>query len=112
MSENLDKILEIENGEKEVKSKPVTDGFEFKTLHTIGKIISTVGWVILAIALIAFLRGILADLDGDERAYFIMGGLFGAIYSILTVAFGQLISCFVSIEKNTRIMSMKLLAKE
>ncbi len=74
--------------------------YHFKTLLGYGKLISGVGWVIVIIGILSIIGG-LASLD--EFGIAIVGGaLFLIISGIGMVISGQVISCFVSIEKNTR----------
>ena len=88
--------------------------YEFKTLSGYGKFISGFGWIM------AFL-GIIASLLWPTRAFvgvedpadfgIILGGVIALVIGIGLVVNGQLISCFVSIEKNTR-QTYKLLQQK
>ena len=83
--------------------------FEFKTLLGFGKLISGLGWILVIIGAFVSLTGFTNS--GMESLFFILGGLVVAIMGLFMVANGQLISCFVSIERNTRQTS-NLLLKE
>ncbi len=86
-----------------------TETPEFKTLTGYGKFISGLGWFII------FLTGILViiELVSEMEVIFVVSSIFsGAILGILVVVFGQIISCFVSIEKNTRMTYELLKNKE
>jgi len=74
--------------------------FDFKTLLGFGKFISGLGWILVIIGGILALTGLTNS--GNESLFFILGGLVLAIMGLFMVANGQLISCFVSIERNTR----------
>lgn len=86
----------------------------FNTLLSIGKLISGIGWVFVGLGALAAVIGIIAAISqagnsfgGGERAVLSLaaglgGGLLNAIIGILIVAQGQVLSCFVAIERNTR----------
>ena len=73
----------------------------FNTLLRIGKFISGFGWFLCVVAIIAFFFGF-ADVQDEIRPMLFGGGIFTFICALIIVAFGQLISCFVSIERNTK----------
>ena len=88
-------------GESVVGAKEVsTASYEFKTLLGYGKLVSGLGWVVVLLGLF----GIIAGLgSGHNGGFLLAGGAFIAcLIGLGMVAAGQLISCFVSIEKNTR----------
>ena len=82
----------------------------FQTLSTIGKIISRLGWIIMAGGgVIVFI--LIAALTGGRRGLtvgptefvmLVIGFLPSALVGAFIVAAGQTISCFVAIEENTR----------
>lgn len=82
----------------------------FKTLLSISKFISGVGWVIVGLGALAGVIGVIAAMSLPpplEEAIFALaaglgGGLWFAVMGLLTVAAGQVYSCFVAIERNTR----------
>lgn len=85
----------------------------FKTLLSIGKFVSGAGWVIVGLGALAAIIGIISAMSqagnrfGGGQAVFSLvtgmgGGLWAAVTGILMVAYGQLVSCFVAIEHNTR----------
>lgn len=82
----------------------------FKTLLSISKLISGVGWVIVGLAAVSGIVGIVAAMSlppPPEEAVMALavglgGGLWLAVMGLLTVAAGQVYSCFVAIERNTR----------
>lgn len=84
---------EVEEEEAEVK-------YHFKTLLGYGKLISGLGWAVVILGIIT----IIAGLSKAEDAWDIV-----AIRNIIIIILGfgmaisgQVISCFVSIERNTR----------
>ena len=90
--DNQEKFSEVDRELKEI--------YHFKTLLGYGKFISGVGWFIILIGIISIIAGLAS---GDESGFAIAGGaLFFIISGIGMVISGQVISCFVSIEKNTR----------
>ncbi|MBN2103133.1 hypothetical protein JW835_03745 [bacterium] len=113
--EKLDKLLEKER-EKEkqinvlynnIDKDEVKEKYKFHTLLGYGKLISGFGWLIIIIFSIVLLVGLslLAKNRGEAAGYAIVTvlSLLGIISGLPMVVFGQLISCFVSIEKNTRV---------
>ncbi|MEO0083851.1 MAG: hypothetical protein ABIK33_05680 [candidate division WOR-3 bacterium] len=75
----------------------------FGTLLGYGKFISFIGWVFVFIGVIVIIVALVGALG--RKNFSIMGilpGVIIAISGIMTVASGQVISCFVAIEKNTR----------
>lgn len=86
----------------------------FNTLLSIGKLISGLGWVLVGLGALTAIIGIVIAISvasksfgGEEQAAISLaaglgGGLFQAIIGILIVAQGQVLSCFVAIEHNTR----------
>lgn len=80
----------------------------FKSLLGYGKFLSGLGWVILIIGILLLVFSILllSDSSGRSEALINMGGLLLSLVLSLSgismVIFGQTVSCFVAIEKNTR----------
>jgi hypothetical protein len=78
----------------------------FKTLLSLGKTISVIGWVIVGLAALTIFSSLTSCITDDSMAKafgmitFPIGLLTGAL-GYLFVAMGQMISCFVSIEVNT-----------
>ena len=71
---------------------------DFGTLMFIGQLNSVIGWLLVAGSVIAIIIG-LSDTDK------IVVSLTGAVaipISLLVIASGQIISCFVSSERNTK----------
>lgn len=103
-------------GEKEMNSiNP-----RFKTLSMTGTVISTIGRVQVVFSVMLAGGGVLVTmlmqlLDNESNA-FIIGvagvilGVLAAVGGILYVAFGQVISCFVSTEDNTHATDEKIQA--
>ena len=78
----------------------IASSFDFKTLLGFGKFISGCGWIVLIFGVLAILVGIGS---GEDEGFLLAGGaLLAVLMGLGMVAFGQLISCFVAIEKNTR----------
>ena len=101
MTENLNEISKLKSETSGKGNEIQNISSSFKTLLGIGKFISGFGWFLCAAAVIAFFIGF-TDVEDQARAALLGGGIIVFIYALLIVAFGQLISCFVSIEKNTR----------
>ena len=88
-------------GPKALKSKGT---YRFKTLLVYGNLILGLGWFIFVLGIFGIIAGIAAGLAEGHPEYLALSGL-GFIFGInglLLVVSGQLISCFVAIEKNTR----------
>ena len=87
--------------------------YKFKTLRSYGKLISGFGWLLVTIGVLALLFFLLkiSDVRASDLTilYFIGGGGFVLLLNgFFSVVFGQLVSCFVEIEKNTRMTYEKL----
>jgi len=94
------KKMEIE---KELEQLNGDFPYHFKALLSYGKISSAIGWIIVIIGVIVFFVGFAnLEFDGALGISAILGGIFISILGIGMVIGGQLVSCFVSIEKNTR----------
>ncbi|AFN73780.1 hypothetical protein MROS_0537 [Melioribacter roseus P3M-2] len=75
----------------------------FLTLLSVGKTISTIGWIIVLVAALIIFSSFKSCIDNrhfDFNGEFIWGFLIATI-GYFIVAQGQIISCFVSIENNT-----------
>ena len=72
---------------------------DFGTLMFVGRLNSFLGWVMVAGCAIAIIAGL--TMPGNEGAISLIGGLCIPI-SLLVVASGQLISCLVSTERNSK----------
>ena len=80
----------------------------FGTLHSLGKFISGVGWMLVFLGIVAGVQGVEALDSGQMRGLLLFywgGALGGIVGGLLVVAQGQLFSCFVAIEENTRRMA-------
>lgn len=58
------------------------------------------GWIIFIAGIFAIIIGI-ASLKESSGTITLLGGIAGLINGVLIIVLGQIISCFVSIEKNT-----------
>jgi len=100
---NENAVTQQQSTGPEQSTFPTTIDTRFKTLLGYGKFLSSVGWFIIIIGIIAIFGGIVSGAEGDEIGFGIaMGAVVVIILGIGMVASGQLISCFVAIEKNTR----------
>ena len=72
----------------------------FDTLESLGRFIFYFGCIISTVIVIAVILG-MQSVDSSAQIIFFIGGVISLINGILLVAVGQLISCFVSIERNT-----------
>ena len=97
---------EIVQAEKE----GLKEQYDFKTLLGFGKFISGLGWVLVVLGLFGILSGLVTS--GPARILAVIGGIYVITYGILIVASGQAISCFVAIERNTRLTYKLLKLKE
>jgi hypothetical protein len=70
---------------------------KFRTLSTLGLFISGMGWAALVFGVIA---GILVMKANMMFGFLVI--IAGVLLSLVTVAQGQMIQCFVAIERNTR----------
>ncbi len=75
----------------------------FKTLLSLGKTISIIGWVIVGFAGLTLFLSLASCTSGNkfEGTIGFIIGILTAGFGYLVVANGQLISCFVGIEDNT-----------
>ena len=80
------------------KNRAVEVADKFVTLQGYGKFISGFGWLVIAIGIVILAVGTSAF----GLAIGVISGAIAILAGISYVAFGQIISCFVSIEKNTR----------
>ncbi len=78
---------------------------KFATLLGYGKFMSGAGWVLIIIAALIFLARVASSDNEITIMFAIMGSFVSALTGFLLVVSGQAISCFVSIEKNTRLTS-------
>lgn len=92
--------VEVDSKYTNTKQNPINN--RFKGLLGLGQFISVVGWVVLIFSIIFIIVGITSvSTRGTLWAIEIGGGIIGFLNSILFIAIGQIISCFVSIEYNT-----------
>ena len=100
--ENLEGIEENMEDYDEIKVP-----FHFRTLLTFGYIISIVGWLLIIGGVLLLIKSISSSSSFESSALvpgyssFIMSVVF-IFLGFLTVANGELLSCFVTIEKNSR----------
>ena len=84
--------------------------YHFKTLLGFGKFISGLGWAAVILGLFGVLI-VLATLR-QTGIIAVIGGIYVILSGILIVTLGQVISCFVAIERNTRLTYKSLKLKE
>lgn len=83
---------------------------EFKALLGFGKLTSFAGWVGAGLGILLVLAGIvMADQAILVRAVLAVGGAVMTTTGFGMVCFGQLISCFVMVERNTRATAEAIL---
>ena len=95
--------LRLEHGQKLRQagvSNAYRETYQFKTLLGYGKFISGLGWFIVFLGIIAIIAGIASRQTTGFAAA--IGGVITALMGISFIVSGQVVSCFVSIEKNTR----------
>ena len=108
LNEYQNKVNEVnEVNEVNKVNKEIKNTYDFKTLLGCGKFISGFGWVIVVLGIVGMF-GIFGGVIGaEELGCSIIGaiaaGMLSVIMGIGIVAIGQLITCFVSIERNTRL---------
>ncbi len=80
--------------------------YDFRSLLGLGRFMSGVGWVAVGIGAIVFSIGLVVVCSSGRGAAFggvaVVGGALLGILGFLVVACGQVMSCFVTIERNTR----------
>ena len=97
------RLKEIQKEQAKKVAEDTITGNHFKTLLGYRKLISVLGWIWIILCIGGVVIGLLAGLSGVHEGWLIMGGsFFSVLFGIGMVASGQLISCFVAIEKNTR----------
>jgi len=98
---------QVEDKNKEIKQseKEPQEVYKFKVLLAYGNIFSGIGWlvVIIGICIILF-----SFIEGKDLLPMIGVGLIVIIFGFFLVASGQVVSCFVEIERNTRMTYMNL----
>lgn len=82
------------------------NNFRFKTLLSLGRTITIIGWVIVGFAGLTIFSSLTSCVsnDGFAKAIGLLSfpiGLLTGAFGYLFVAMGQMISCFVSMEDNT-----------
>ncbi len=121
-SDEYQSILETEDFQQQSRKNPNRHRYEsqqnpasvnpdvktkFVTLLGYGKFISGAGWFMIVCAALIFLAGV-ASSDDTKIMFMIIGSFILASTGLIFVVSGQVISCFVSIEKNTRATSEML----
>lgn len=83
---------------------------DFMTLSAYGRFVSGFGWLVAFLGIIGVILGISSKEFGIIG---ILGGVFTIIFGVGLVVNGQIVSCFVSIERNTRasVALLEALAK-
>jgi hypothetical protein len=76
----------------------------FRTLGVYGKFISFLGWLLFGVSIIVGIIGF-AGIPKGQSLLYLFAGIAGVLLGFVWVASGQVISCFISIEKNTRTTS-------
>ena len=84
----------------------IQNNSRFKTLLSLGKTISIIGWVIVGFAGLTIFSSLTSCIsnDGFAKAIGLLSfpiGLLTGAFGYFFVAMGQMISCFVSMEDNT-----------
>lgn len=75
---------------------------DFSTLMFVGKINSFFGWIMVAGCVVAFFVGLIAGADKSGFYFYSLFGVMLIPISLLVVASGQMISCLVSTERNSK----------
>lgn len=75
--------------------------YQFKTLLGYGKFLSAIGWGLAAFGILGLIGGL--NTGRVEGIMLASASFLGTIFGISMVVGGQLVSCFVSIERNTRM---------
>ena len=83
----------------------------FKTLVWYAATMTLFGWLVLIAGIVSIIISFSQEVIFNKYA-FLLGGISLIMYGIITIVNGELITCFVSIEKNTRetnnILNIKL----
>ena len=90
-------------------SESDTVNFHYRTLLAYGKFISGFGWLVVLLGVIGLIVGIASG--RNEGLILSGGGFIAMLMGIGLIISGQLTSCFVSIERNTR-QTYELLRQE
>ena len=92
-----EKLAEKNSRDREQSARNDDLSDDFGTLLFLGEILSFLGWVVLVISILVAL------ISFFTTEFIIAGGaLLGIPIGLLVVAGGQMISCFVSTERNTK----------
>ena len=100
-----------QNKNSEEKS---SESYKFKTLRGYGKFLSGLGSILVIIGILGILYALslFSGYRSELQALYFLGGSFALFLNgIFLIVFGQTISCFVEIEKNTRMTYEILLSK-
>jgi len=101
--EAMDKPVGQEVTEWRVSRDSSVEGYDYLTLLSLGKVVSAIGWVVVALGVVGIAISVFQFVGGEKTAVLsLLGGIPTALLGVLAVAFGQQISCFVAIERNTR----------
>ncbi len=100
--------MKSDNASPANSEQDIVVGYRSRTLLVYGKVVSAIGWVVTAIGIFITSAGISELSAGIIREYTLLqliltaASFLGMLIGIGMILFGQSISCFVSIEKNTR----------
>lgn len=98
------------NNISETNDSSPTPDFQFKTLLGYGKFISGFGWFLEITSIFLILLSVI--IRGNTMLPLLSSGIIAIITGISFIVSGQLISCFISIEKNTRAIYELLREKQ
>jgi hypothetical protein len=82
---------------------PSTGKEDYSTLRSLGKVISGIGWFAVAVAALVAIVLLFQEMYMASLISIVV-----SLLNLLTVAQGQIISCFVDIYRNTSSMSIKI----
>ena len=86
--------------------------YGFNTLLYYGAFLSIAGWIIIVVGIILTIIFFTTEVATIERYAYLGAGIFLLFVGCFSLINGELITCFVSIEKNTRetnkILTIKL----
>lgn len=84
-------------------SKPINPVKDFSVLSGVGRLVSALGWIVVFFSFFGFFAYASSqkNLSQVEFIPFVIS-VFFAIIGLLVVAMGQMVTCLVAIERNTK----------
>lgn len=100
--------LDVNEDERQYYDDDLNTGYRARTLKFVGSFCSATGWLFVFLGVIGAVLSF-SQMRIPMYFYPILGGsVLAIIMGTITVASGQVISCFVQIERNTRALAERL----